>query len=342
MQPPTYHTSRIVSPSLPDASQTHLNRITSVHPLSPLPLDASFDFTHHQDENDDQEIVENSIQEPELPDTILPDGPPTFSIIEKGTQRSNLKLVSSDGYEYTKKMSKGDFTYWRCIKRSKGSNCPATVSQKGENFKRNPKPHIHPADKGALKKVLVHKEVKQTALQDIHKPAGRIVDDAMLRHIEPEDHQLPNQNNLKRTANRVREELRPDEPTSLFFELDTDYLQCDNFLIEDIRVEDQRHLVFSTPGQLQLLKYAKKWFCDGTFKIMKDPFTQLWSIHAFIKKGDSLKQVPLVFVLMSRKKTKDYKPILECLKRKIGVLHVEGFCLDFEKGKLQLHRITEK
>ncbi|VDH91609.1 Hypothetical predicted protein [Mytilus galloprovincialis] len=217
MQPPTYHTSRIVSPSLPDASQTHLNRTTSVHPLSPLPLDASFDFTHHQDENDDQEIVENSIQEPELPDTILPDGPPTFSIIEKGTQRSNLKLVSSDGYEYTKK-------------------------------------------------------------------------------------------------------------------LDTDYLQCDNFLIEDIRVDDQRHLVFSTPGQLQLLKYAKKWFCDGTFKIMKDPFTQLWSIHAFIKKGDSLKQVPLVFVLMSRKKTKDYKPILECLKRKIGVLHVEGFCLDFEKG----------
>ncbi|XP_052090532.1 uncharacterized protein LOC127727130 [Mytilus californianus] len=35
---------------------------------------------------------------------------------------------------------------------------------------------------------------------------------------------------------------------------------------------------------------------------------------------------------MSRKKTKDYKPVLECLKKKIGVLHVEGFCLDFEKG----------
>ncbi|XP_052074059.1 uncharacterized protein LOC127711943 [Mytilus californianus] len=122
MQPPTYNTTRILSPSLPDAPQTHSNRTTSVHPLSPLPLDASFDFTHHQDENDDQEIVENSIQEPELPDTILPDGPPTFSIIEKGTQRSNLKLVSSDGYEYTKKMSKGNFTYWRCIKRSKDAS----------------------------------------------------------------------------------------------------------------------------------------------------------------------------------------------------------------------------
>ncbi|VDI81085.1 Hypothetical predicted protein [Mytilus galloprovincialis] len=103
MQPPTYHTSRILSHSLPDAPQTHLNRTTSVHPLSPLPFDASYDFTLHQDENYDQEIVENSIQEPKLPDTILPDGPPTFSMIEKGTQRSNLKMVSSDGYEYTKK-----------------------------------------------------------------------------------------------------------------------------------------------------------------------------------------------------------------------------------------------
>ncbi|CAG2249716.1 unnamed protein product [Mytilus edulis] len=110
--------------------------------------------------------------------------------------------------------------------------------------------------------------VKQTALQDIQRPAGRIVDDAMLRHIEPEDHQLPNQNNLKRTANRVREELTPNEPNSFYFKLDTDYLQCDNFLIKDIRVDDQRHSVFSTPGQLQLLKYAKKWFCDGTFKVM--------------------------------------------------------------------------
>ncbi|CAG2207690.1 unnamed protein product [Mytilus edulis] len=165
-------------------------------------------------------------------------------------------------------MSKVESAYCRCIKRSKGSNCSATVSQKGENFKRNPNPYIHPADMGALKKVLVHKEVKQTALQDIQRPAGRIVDDAMLRHIEPEDHQLPNQNNLKRTANRVREELTPNEPNSFYFKLDTDYLQCDNFLIKDIRVDGQRHSVFSTPGQLQLLKYAKKWFCDGTFKVM--------------------------------------------------------------------------
>ena len=60
--------------------------------------------------------------------------------------------------------SKGDFTYWRCSKRPKSINCPATVSQKGGNFKVNSRGHIHQADKGALKKVQVWKEV---SLQEI-------------------------------------------------------------------------------------------------------------------------------------------------------------------------------
>jgi hypothetical protein len=36
---------------------------------------------------------------------------------------------------------------------------PATVSQKGDTFKTNARQHIHQVDKGALKRVLVTKEV---------------------------------------------------------------------------------------------------------------------------------------------------------------------------------------
>jgi hypothetical protein len=56
-------------------------------------------------------------------------------------------------------VSKGDFTYWRCSKRSTKVNCPATVSQKGDTFKTNARKHIHQADNGALKRVLVTKEI---------------------------------------------------------------------------------------------------------------------------------------------------------------------------------------
>ena len=62
-------------------------------------------------------------------------------------------------------------------------------------------------------------QVKQSSLEDMHKPVRRIVDDAMLQHIEQDDHQLPKVINLKRQANRVRADLRPDEPTSLEFEV---------------------------------------------------------------------------------------------------------------------------
>ncbi|XP_052077928.1 uncharacterized protein LOC127715834 [Mytilus californianus] len=179
-------------------------------------LTASFDVTRRPIE-DQQEILEDSLIEPDLPDTILPDIPVTYTLVDQGSQRGRFKLVSSDGYEYTKKSSKGDFTYWRCSKRSKTVNCPATVSQKGSDYKMNTRQHIHQADKGALKKVVVRKEVKAESLRDIHKSARRIVDDKMLEHIEPEDHQLPKVNNLERLANRVREDLRPDEPQDLYF-----------------------------------------------------------------------------------------------------------------------------
>ena len=38
-------------------------------------------------------------------------------------------------------------------------NCTATVSQKGSDFKKNAREHLHQADKGAKKKVIVQKAV---------------------------------------------------------------------------------------------------------------------------------------------------------------------------------------
>ena len=57
---------------------------------------------------------------------------------------------------------------------------------------------------------------------------------------------------------------------------------------------------------LEFLTNAKTWYVDASFKVIKQPFTQLFSIHAFAKKDGELMQTPLAVVVMSCRRRKDY------------------------------------
>ena len=43
-----------------------------------------------------------------------------------------------------------------------------------------------------------------------------------------------------------------------------------------------------------------------TFKVVRRPFYQLLSVHAFVRSGSDTKQIPLVLAVMSRRRAKDY------------------------------------
>ena len=77
--------------------------------------------------------------------------------------------------------------------------------------------------------------------------------------------------------------------------------------------------MFSSDEQLRHLSSAKMWYIDGTFKLCRHPFTQLFTINIFVRKDDCAKQVPMVFVLMSGRKSKDYKKVLQAINEALPV-----------------------
>ena len=63
------------------------------------------------------------------------------------------------------------------------------------------------------------------------------------------------------------------------------------------------------------------------------PFTQLLTINAFVRSEDHAKQVPLVFVLMSGKRKKEYRVVIrEILKLLPSQPSVRKITVDFESA----------
>ena len=91
--------------------------------------------------------------------------------------------------------------------------------------------------------------------------------------------------------------------------------------------------MFATTEQLDILSRAKTWYVDGTFKLCRSPFKQLLTVNAFIRSGECTKQVPLLFVVMSGRKKKDYRAVFRAL---IDILPVppavSQITVDFERA----------
>ncbi|XP_066274964.1 uncharacterized protein [Branchiostoma lanceolatum] len=291
------------------------------------------------------EIQERSCQHPA--DEMMETDPDTtqthrmtYTIVAESSQRGGDMLFSSIGYSYTEKKREGGKVYWRCSKRyKKNVDCRATMIQSGETFEPGRHDHNHTPELGTTLKAQVGVEIRSKAPQQIFDVASNLVDDVLLEAGDRPG--MPSQAALLRRVNRAKAKMRPAEPQDLDFELADEYTP-DDFLIGDIEVlwgrnqEKARHLIFATPYQLKLLSEARRLYLDGTFKVVREPFYQLFSIHAFLRSGDDIKQVPLAFALMSRRKKADYQAVLAHIKASLPTRAEMVECvLDFEMGMWQ-------
>ena len=73
---------------------------------------------------------------------------------------------------------------------------------------------------------------------------------------------------------------------------------------------------------MEYLQKAKVWYVDGTFKSIRDPFTQLLTIHTTVRNNETTTSIPIAFILMSRRRKIDYlaifKKIIEIIEKETG------------------------
>ena len=257
----------------------------------------------------------------------------TFSLVEDSTCRGKPQLVLSQNHIFNKKRTlKSGHIVWQCSIQNKSTYCSAVVKQLGDVFEHGPKPHVCVPKASALAGAKVRAQINIQGKSDVISSAANVVQLALGAHLprNAPTEALPQPSSLARKCNRLRHDSRPHNPETLDFDMDDSALP-ENFLRADIKVGNRRHLVFYNDQLLDLLKAAKEWYVDGTLKSVGAPFVQLWSIHLFISHGDSVKQVPVLYSLMSGKSTEDYKVILEHISQS-NALEIQSVVMDFENA----------
>ena len=143
---------------------------------------------------------------------------------------------------------RGPTVDWWCIVRNKQVTCPATVRHRGDEFVAGRMGHTHAAEPGVATKLQITAKVgftlntyisylffinglyicfsvlcfrvKDDTKAHIFKSAAQLVEDAML---DLDEDLLPASRpvtaNLVRSANRLRQCMRPAEPSDLNFEV---------------------------------------------------------------------------------------------------------------------------
>lgn len=218
------------------------------------------------------------------------------------------------------------------VVRSATIRCRATVLQRGNSFVQGANVHVHPADLKLPHLKKVSAQAKAIAVDQVFRPARDIVE-ATVSDTVQDRFVAPKTSNIKRYVNNHRTAFRPKDPHRLGFR--------DQHGLSPVRRIPESwppcwrggRLIFATEYQLNILRQAKKWYIDGTIKIVQSflkPTGQLMSIHAFVEKDGRSMQFPLLFALMSRRRKEDNTEVFRAVQNRLGNSSVEMVTADFE------------
>ena len=263
----------------------------------------------------------------------------TFQIVNGVSIRGAKKLYDNIGYCYAvKRRNKSGTVIWQCTTDTEVGRCSVTVKQNTltDEFEHSDRTHLHPPKHNVKTADLFRATVSRQGLEKKFDSARNVLE-SVKSNVFPTDDVfnagLSSKANYERLINRKRKANRPKELTTIHCPINANDFPPD-FYRGEIVLDGARHLMFASDKQLKLLAHAKTLYVDATFKLVRKPFSQLFSIHAFVKNNDNVAQFVLVYVFMSRRTKNDYiaifKHLLTVLNSSNLHLRANRFVLDFE------------
>ena len=146
--------------------------------------------------------------------------------------------------------------------------------------------HSHPPVTGMESRIAIYRDAKALGLQDNFRGTSDLIYEVLREYKDLPGSHLPDFANLRRAVNNNRAKQRPPNPSKddVFFPVAENYF-ADEFYRGEVWAGGRtaRHLVFASQEQLAYLAKCKRWYIDGTFKVVSRPFTQLLTINGFPK-----------------------------------------------------------
>ena len=144
--------------------------------------------------------------------------------------------------------------------------------------------HIHPPTGSSLERAIVNRDVKEAA---IDRPFDGIIGliKNVLQKVPMPGPDIPNVENLRRAACHARAADRPAPPPKgdPHFSINLTYLndKFPGFFQAEVWGKeggvDVRHILLATSTQVKFLSGCKRVYMDRTYKLVEQPFRQLFS-----------------------------------------------------------------
>lgn len=250
-----------------------------------------------------------------------------------------------DGHIYVKCRTRKGRTYWDCRRVRSGSCRARAITDDPLDRTKitliKTSPHQHPPDVDECAAEVVLESLKRKAETRPEVSTAAVVRSEITGLSGEVLSQLPEQEAMQRTVRRIRRKHVPANPRRVtelgaipdelqrtlgnerFLLYDSHPEGIENEDEDDVDEEEnddnseaedrQRVIVYATRRNIEILCESSIWFCDGTFEVSPNIFTQVFTILGLrrrnVENGEGV-AVPLVYALLPGKSQRLYATVL--------------------------------